>query len=96
MRERSRPDRDESGIALIATLIVLVLLAALTAAIAFSTVTSVRATGAAYHESRAFYAAEAGAEHAAPVALKLSASSEKRAPPARRVGPRDPKPAGTL
>ncbi len=76
MRERSRPDRDESGIALIATLIVLVLLAALTAAIAFSTVTSVRATGAAYHESRAFYAAEAGAEHAmAQLALRLKDGS---------------------
>ena len=72
MRGRSWTDQDESGIALIATLFVLVLLAALTVAMTYSTVTNVRSSGAAYHESRAFYAAEAGAEHAlAQMAIKL-------------------------
>ncbi|UCC71810.1 MAG: hypothetical protein JSV86_15755, partial [Gemmatimonadota bacterium] len=53
---------DRGGLALVATLLVLTVMAVLVAAAVQSSMTSVRTSGMEYHEARVFYAAEAGAE----------------------------------
>ncbi|HSG80751.1 MAG TPA: hypothetical protein VLC48_00765 [Gemmatimonadota bacterium] len=64
--------QDRSGLALFATLLVMVLIAAMAAAALAGGLSSVRTSNADYLGMRAFYAAEAGAEHAlAQVELAL-------------------------
>jgi len=55
---------ERSGIALIATLLVVVLIAAMVAAAVTGVMSVTRTVAADYQGTRAFYAAEAGAEHA--------------------------------
>jgi hypothetical protein len=72
MRTSDRRSGSESGIALLATLLVVVLIAAVVAAAVNAAMTVTRSTNAEYYGTRAFYAAEAGAEHAlAQVELAL-------------------------
>jgi hypothetical protein len=62
----------EGGIALVATLLVVVLIAAVVAAAVNAAMSVTRSANADYYSTRAFYAAEAGAEHAlAQVELAL-------------------------
>ncbi len=64
---------DNRGIALFATLIVVTLIAAMAAAAVSAAMSTTRAANADYLANRAFYAAEAGAEHAlAQVELALA------------------------
>ncbi|MGI9627858.1 MAG: hypothetical protein ACR2QM_13560 [Longimicrobiales bacterium] len=58
----TRIQRDDRGFALAATLVVLVLMSALVFAVADGALISTRASTMEYQSSRAFYAAEAGAE----------------------------------
>jgi hypothetical protein len=62
---------DRRGLALVATLLVLTVMAVLVAAAVKASMTTVRTSGMEYHEARVFYAAEAGAE-AALSQLKLA------------------------
>ncbi|NIN72133.1 MAG: hypothetical protein GTO46_09490 [Gemmatimonadetes bacterium] len=68
MRRGSRWERaagrltDRRGLALVATLLVLTVMAVLVAAAVRASMTTVRTSGMEYHEARVFYAAEAGAE----------------------------------
>ncbi len=63
--------RNRSGLALVATLLVLTVMAVLVAAAVKASMTAVRTAGIEYNEARVFYAAEAGAE-AALSQLKLA------------------------
>lgn len=58
------PGGDRGGLALVATLIVLAVVGVLVAAATRATLTTLRTSSLDYHEARAFYAAEAGAEAA--------------------------------
>jgi hypothetical protein len=68
MLQASRRDRvagrlaERRGLALVATLLVLTVMAVLVAAAVKASMTTVRTSGMEYHEARVFYAAEAGAE----------------------------------
>jgi hypothetical protein len=58
----TRPAERERGVALVATLLVVVLVAAICAAAVTAALSASRTASADYHSSRAFYAAEGGAE----------------------------------
>ncbi|UCC48155.1 MAG: hypothetical protein JSV41_11885 [Gemmatimonadota bacterium] len=55
---------DQNGLALVATILVLALVAALAVTAINGAMTSLRTTGFAYRDARAFYASEAGGEYA--------------------------------
>jgi hypothetical protein len=63
--------REARGLALVATLLVLIVMAILVAASVKAAMTAVRTAGLEYHEARVFYASEAGVE-AALSQLKLA------------------------
>jgi len=56
--------KDQNGLALVATILVLALVAALAVTAINGAMTSLRTTGFAYRDARAFYASEAGGEYA--------------------------------
>jgi type II secretory pathway pseudopilin PulG len=62
---------DRSGLALVATLLVLAIMGMIVAAAVRAVLSSTRTAGLEYHEARAFYAAEAGGE-AALAQLKIA------------------------
>ncbi|HSG82107.1 MAG TPA: hypothetical protein VLC48_07650 [Gemmatimonadota bacterium] len=68
MRSRTR---ERSGLALITTIMVLTVVGTIVAAMTTVVMASLRTAGLEYHEGRAFYAAEAGAE-AALAQIKLA------------------------
>ena len=63
-RRSDKLGRGESGLALIATLLVMVLVSALAAAALSAALSNLRTSTADYRDARVFYAAEAGAEAA--------------------------------
>ena len=64
-------EADRSGLALVATLLVLAIMGVIVAAGVRAVLTSTRTAGLEYHEARVFYAAEAGGE-AALAQLKIA------------------------